>query len=107
MIAGCVLVSAGVVALVVIVGGAVFDPVVSSTSKSAAVLSPWSWLRSVPCLMRWLLICSPGDGCGQIQQQERAGVVALVVVAVDAVFDPVDGSTRSTSKAGPVLSPWS
>jgi hypothetical protein len=30
--------------------------------------------------MLQLLICSPGDGCGQIHQQGRPGAVALVVI---------------------------
>jgi hypothetical protein len=30
--------------------------------------------------MLWLLICSPGDGCGQFQQRSRAGAAALVVI---------------------------
>jgi hypothetical protein len=95
--------------------GAVLDPVASSTSSTSEggpVLSSWPWLRSlswpVPCLMLWLLICSPGDGCGQFHQRSRAGAVVLVVVAVVVLAGAVlTSSNSSTSKAGPVLLPWS
>jgi hypothetical protein len=39
--------------------------------------------------MRWLLICSPSDGCGQIYQRRRAGAVVLVVIAVGALAGAV------------------
>ncbi len=59
-------------------------------------------------MMLRLLICSPGDGCGKIHQQERPGAVVLAVVAVvavaGAVLDPMASSTSSTSEGGPALS---
>jgi hypothetical protein len=63
--------------------------------------------------MRWLLICSPGDGCGQLHQfhqQGQAGAVALIVllagVLAGAVLDDMASSISSTSGAGSALSPW-
>jgi hypothetical protein len=72
-----------------------------------------------------LLICSPGDGCGQFHQRRWAGAAALVVIVAGAVagvvalvaivagavagvvLDPIASSTSSISEGGPVLLPWS
>jgi hypothetical protein len=55
------------------------------------------------------LICSPGEGYCQIQQQGRANPAALVVAGAGAgvMLDTVASSTRSSSEAGPALLPWS